>query len=73
MQKYVCHGCVFLGQALFRDFSKHGKSSKKSSPSKQTLSKEQFVAGSQKIVQIIGDDQMLNYYVKVCHLLIHFC
>lgn len=70
LQKYACHGCVFLGQALFRDFLKYGKSSKKSSPSKQILSKDQFIVGSQKIVQLIGDDQLLNYYVKVCHLLL---
>jgi len=65
----VCHGCAFLGQALFRDFSKHGKSSKKSSsssPTKQAiLSKEQFIAGSQKIMQLIGDEQLLSFYIKV--------
>ena len=69
IQKYVCHGCAFLGQALFRDFSKHGKTSKKSSsssPTKQAiLSKEQFIAGSQKIMQLIGDEQLLSFYIKV--------
>lgn len=61
----MCHGCVFLGQALFKDFSKHGKSSKKSSTTKQALTKDQFVSGSQKIVQLIGDEQLLTYYVMV--------
>lgn len=60
----MCHGCTFLGQALFKDFAKQGKSSKKSSPTKQALSKDQFVTGSQKIMQLIGDDQLLAYYVK---------
>ena len=64
-QKYVCHGCVFLGQALFKDFCKHGKSSKKTSTTKPGLSKDQFVTGSQKIVQLIGDEQLLTYYVQV--------
>ncbi|XP_046445865.1 uncharacterized protein LOC124195479 isoform X1 [Daphnia pulex] len=62
--KYVCHGCVFLGQALFREFSKLGKSAKKST-TKQTLSKEQFVTGSQKIVQLIGEEPMLTFYVQI--------
>lgn len=64
MQKYVCHGCVYLGQTLFRDFSKFGKNSKKS-PTKQALSKDQFVLGSQKVVQLIGEEQTLSYYVQV--------
>jgi hypothetical protein len=61
----VCHGCVFLGQALFRDFSKLGKSAKKSTSPKQALSKDQFVSGSQKIVQLIGEEQLLTFYVQV--------
>lgn len=41
-----------------------GKNSKKTS-SKPTLSKEQFVNGSQKIVQLIGDESTLTFYVQV--------
>jgi len=65
--KYVCHGSSDLGQALFRDFMKKGKSCKKktSSSSHNNLSKEQFIAGSQKVVQLIGDDQLLTYYVQI--------
>ncbi|XP_057370812.1 uncharacterized protein LOC130691834 [Daphnia carinata] len=62
--KYVCHGCVHLGQALFRDFFKLGKNSKKS-PNKQVLSKEQFVMGSQKIVQLIGEEPLLTFYIQI--------
>ena len=55
---------MYLGQALFKDFSKHGKNSKKPQ-SKEALSKEQFVVGSQKVVQLIGDEKLLTYYVQV--------
>ena len=44
-----------------------GKSSKKSI-AKETLSKEQFVMGSQKIVQLIGEEQLLTFYVQVCQI-----
>lgn len=75
LQKYVCHGSVPLGQALFRDFFKCGKNSKKSTP-KPYLSKEQFVLGCQKILQLIGDEKILTFYVQVegyfkIHLFFH--
>ena len=68
----MCHGSSDLGQALFRDFMKKGKSCKKktSSSSHNNLSKEQFIAGSQKVVQLIGDDQLLTYYVQVLELFV---
>lgn len=65
MQKYVCHGCVFLGQALYKEFLKLGKNSKKPVAAKPVLSKDQFVNGSQKVVQLIGDDPSLTFYVQV--------
>ena len=61
----MCRGNSPLGQALFQDFFKSGKCSKKSSSSKNILTKDQFVAGSQKVVQLIGDEQLLTYYVQV--------
>lgn len=63
--KYVCHGSLDLGQALFRDFMKRGKCFKKTSSSRNNLTKEQFIIGSQKVVQLIGDEQLLTYYVQI--------
>jgi len=67
-QKYVCHGSLDLGQALFRDFMKRGKCFKKTSSSRNNLTKEQFIIGSQKVVQLIGDEQLLTYYVQVVEM-----
>jgi len=60
-----------LGQALLKDASKCGKASKKASSSvnNSTISKDQFVAWSQKLLQLIGDENQLAYYVQVRHSL----
>ena len=65
IQKYLCHGSQHLGRALYKDCLKVGKSSKKSAT---IVSKDQFVAGSQKLVQLIGDNNLLTYYVGVSWL-----
>lgn len=54
---------------MYDDCMKSGKVQKKSSPSKNgrtTLSKEQFTAGAQKLIQLIGESSRLTYYVQVC-------
>ena len=64
----MCHGSTELGQALFQDFMKRGKSFKKTSSSRNNLTKEQFISGAQKVVQLIGDEQFLTYYVQVVEM-----
>ena len=56
-----------MGQALFKDAIKCGKASKKASTSgnNSTTSKDQFVAWSRKLSQLIGDENQLTYYVQV--------
>lgn len=56
---------------MFKDFLKCGKSSKKSNP-KQSLSKEQFVLGCQKILQLIGDEKILTFFVQVTNIMYPF-